>query len=146
MLRSLSLKAAFQRYLESMEDPQAIWLLRFHQEVLDLQTCGTEVPLTVFGRVIKVRLQAFADVDYVLCLVLEAVIRCDMLIMPSMRQIFLMYIRRGGPCELVVLSGAPRIRVIEKLIRPGALSDTHVYDVPQALAFDALATQVRQEM
>lgn len=59
MLRSFSLKAAFQRYLESMEDPQAIWLFRFHQEVSDLQTCGAEVPLTVFGRVIRVSPDAF---------------------------------------------------------------------------------------
>lgn len=54
-------------------------------------------------------------------------------------QIFLTHVKRGAPCELALMGGAPRIQVVEKLTRP---SDITVYDAAQGMAFDALATQV----
>lgn len=53
-----------------------------------------------------------------------------------------MYTKRGAPCELAVLAGAPRHRVAARLVKPGGLSDSTIYNECQALAFDALAIKV----
>jgi hypothetical protein len=54
LLGSKSLKAALEAYLAAQQDPEALRLFRFHQEVVELQACSREEPLTVCGRVTKV--------------------------------------------------------------------------------------------
>lgn len=57
-------------------------------------------------------------------------------------QIFSVYVKRGGACQLDVLTGGPQIRLIERMLQPGALTDGQIFGECDRLARDELALQV----
>jgi hypothetical protein len=54
LLGTSFLKGPFESYLTNHKDPQAIWTLRFHQAVEELQASKSDAPLAVFSKVAKV--------------------------------------------------------------------------------------------
>ena len=52
------------------------------------------------------------------------------------------YVKRGAPCELSVLAGSPRIRMMERMATPGALTDASALQESHLIALKTLCSQV----